>query len=233
MFYKNWEPIYKKILKDFNFKEQEDIKVAELLDEILKTKKIFSIKKLEPLLQNREVFIFGAGPSLKKMILKHKNKFLNKIKIAADGATTALLEENIYPEIIVTDLDGNIKDQIRANTQKSLVIIHAHGDNLQTIKKHVIKFTGDIIGTTQTDPAFFRLVYNFGGFTDGDRAVFIAEHFRAKKIKLIGYDYKDEIGKYSFTDKKNKKIKLKKLKWCKKLIGDLEKENQNIEYLKN
>ena len=231
MFYKNWEPVYKKILKDFSFKQQEDIKAAKLLDEILKTKKIFPIKKLETLLQCKEVFIFGAGPSLKNMVTKHENRFLNKIKITADGATTALLEKNISPDIIVTDLDGNINDQIRSNSQKSIVIIHAHGDNMQTIKKYVPKFTGNVIGTTQTNPSPFGRIHNFGGFTDGDRAVFLAEHFKAKKINLIGFDYKNEIGEYSFPEKKNKQIKIKKLNWCKKLINILQKENQNIKHL--
>ena len=231
MFYNDWKPVYKKILKDFNFKEQEDTKSTKVLDDIIKKKKNFSIKKLETLIQGKEVVIFGAGPSLKNMIIKHENKFLNKIKITADGATTALLEKNIFPDIIVTDLDGKISDQIRTNLQGSITIVHAHGDNIQTIKKYVPKFTGNIVGTTQTNPSSFERIHNFGGFTDGDRAVFLADHFGAEKINLIGFDYNNEIGEYSYPEKKNKKIKLQKLKWCKKLIDILQKENQNIKYL--
>ena len=42
MIYENWEPIYKKILKDFNFKESEDKKSAELLDILLSNNSIIS-----------------------------------------------------------------------------------------------------------------------------------------------------------------------------------------------
>ena len=37
-------------------------------------------------------------------------------------------------------------------------------------------------------------VYNFGGFTDGDRSVFWAEEFGAKEIILIGMDFGIHIG---------------------------------------
>ena len=92
------------------------------------------------------------------------------------------------------------------------------------------KIKGKIIGTTQTDPSKFKNLHNFGGFTDGDRAVFIANHFKAKKINLIGFDLNGKIGKYSFSENKNKELKLKKLKWCKYLIEVLMEKNDNIKY---
>ena len=74
-------------------------------------------------------------------------------------------------------------------------------------------------------------MYNFGGFTDGDRAVFLAVHFNAKKIFLIGFDFNNTIGEYSFVEKKDKKNKIKKLKWCKHLLDFLINENNEIEFL--
>ena len=58
----------------------------------------------------------------------------------------------------------------------------------------------------------FDKIKNFGGFTDGDRGVFLANHFEAKKIILFGMDFGERIGKYSKTKKSERKIKLMKLK---------------------
>ena len=217
MIYKNWEQIYKKILKDFNIKESEDKISAELLEILLSNKPIFPLEDLNQLIKDKQVFVFGAGPSLENSIIKNKKHLNSVIKISADGATSALIKHAINPDIIVTDLDGNVNDQIKSNDKGSIIIIHAHGDNKDKIIKYLPEIKGKVIGTTQTDPSKFKNLYNFGGFTDGDRAVFIADHFNAKKINLIGFDYNSKIGKYSFSENKNKKLKLKKLKWCKKL----------------
>jgi len=85
------------------------------------------------------------------------------------------------------------------------------------------------MGTTQGNPEPYDHLHNFGGFTDGDRAVHIADHFKAKTISLIGFDFTNELGEYSFAEHKNKDIKLKKLQWCKSLIDSLDK--QHIRYL--
>lgn len=231
MFYKDWGPIYKKIASDFGFSIKKDIMAADILEELLQRKKEFSIEDFNKLIHNKEVIVFGAGPSLENSIEINKKEFADKINIAADGATTALLEKNILPDIIVTDLDGKVSDQIIANSKNSIVVVHAHGDNIDKIKRYVPEFKWKIIGSTQTNPKAYKNVYNFGGFTDGDRAVFIASHFNAKKIYLIGFDFDGEIGKYSFSKDKNKNLKLKKLKWCKYLIELLMKNKNNIFYL--
>lgn len=228
MFYKEWKPIYKKIVDDFSFSIKKDKLAAEILEKLLKRKKTISIKQLNKLICNKEVVVFGAGPSLENSIKTFKKNFVDKIKISCDGATTALVEQNIKPELIVTDLDGKISDQIKANSKESIIVIHAHEDNINKIKKYVPKFRGNVIATTQTDPNLYKNVYNFGGFTDGDRAVFLADHFNAKKIYLIGFDFNGKIGKYSFSEKKDLNLKLKKLKWCKYLIEYLMKNKNNI-----
>lgn len=231
MFYKDWEPIYEKIAKDFNFQIENDKKSADVLNELLKKKFLYPLKELEEMITDKEVVIFGAGPSLENSILTHKNKIINKLKISANGATSALLKNNIFPNIIVTDLDGDVFDQIMANSKGSVIIIHAHGDNITEIKKYVPKFKKNIIGSTQINPSKYENIHNFGGFTDGDRAVFLASHFKAKKLYLIGFDFDGRIGKYSYPKNKNKKLKMKKLRWCKHLIGLLMQKNQKISYL--
>lgn len=225
MIYQDWKPFYEKIVNDLKINFESDKDAGYLLNTLMINKKIPSIKKLEKIIENKEIIIFGAGNSLEKTILKYKKLLEKKVKISADGATSALLKHNIIPDIIVTDLDGRISDILKANSKGAIVIIHAHGDNIEKIKKHVKNFKGKIFGTTQIDPTNFKKLYNFGGFTDGDRAIFLANHFKAKKIYLIGFNFDGNIGQYSFADKKDKNIKLKKLKWCKFFIDLLNKEN--------
>ena len=211
--FNEWEFIYNNILKDFGFNKKDDEKSAFILSELVKNKSnIIETIGIQKLIKNKEVYIFGGAVSSKIL-----NDF-NGILISADGATTALLKNKIIPEIIVTDLDGIIKDILYANEKKSIAIIHAHGDNIDKVKKYLPKFKGKILCTTQSRP--IENVYNFGGFTDGDRAVYLADFFHAKKINLIGFDY-NKIGKFSFSE--NRELKLKKLKWAEKLIERIDK----------
>lgn len=231
MDYKDWEPTYKKIVKDFKFHVKDDEKAADVLNNLLQKKNRFLISKLSNLINSREIIVFGAGPSLEPSIITYKKMFIDKLKIAADGATTALLKNGILPDIIVTDLDGKVPDQLKASSQGSITIIHAHGDNIDRIKKYVPKFKGELLGTTQINPESYDNLHNFGGFTDGDRAVYLADYFHAKEIHLIGFDFNNEIGEYSYAENKDKNLKLKKLKWCEHLIDMLNKNKQNIQSL--
>ncbi len=81
-----------------------------------------------------------------------------------------------------------------ANDLGSLFVLHAHGNNFDQILKYTNKFN-KILGTTQSKP--FSNLYNFGGFTDGDRAVFLAIALNAEKIILAGMDFGKIITKYS------------------------------------
>ena len=228
MDYSKWKSIYKKIITDLIIKEIDDYKSAGILEDLLNNCKTSNKSYLKKLLENQKITIFGAGPSLEDSINIYD--YRDNTLVAADGATSALLKNNIVPDIIVTDLDGYVPDQIKSNQIKGIVIIHAHGNNIEKINKYVRKFEGNIIGTTQIDPSSFKNLYNFGGFTDGDRAVFLADHFKAKTITLVGFDFNGEIGKYSFPEKKDIALKFKKLKWCKKLIEYLQESNKNIKY---
>jgi len=219
MDYQTWKPFYEKILVDLEIDSKKDKQAADILDKFLEKqhgKNVYQNLRLQ--IENKDIFVFGAGPSLENSLEKYNAKFEKKVKIAADGATSALLKHEIVPEIIVSDLDGYLPDLIEANGLGSIAVIHAHGDNIDKLSTYFSKFKGEVIGTTQTDPSFFNSLFNFGGFTDGDRAVFLADHFNAKTISLIGFDFDNKIGKYSFASKKDKKRKLKKLRWCKKLL---------------
>ncbi len=232
MFYNEWKDIYYKIAEDLKIKYEEDKKSTFILNNILENNSnLYSLKKFRELIEDKEIIIFGAGPSIENSLKKYQDFIKNKVLIAADGATSVLLNSNILPDIIITDLDGKISDQIKANSLGAIVVIHAHGNNMDVIKKNVPKFKGKIIGTTQINPVEFKNIFNFGGFTYSDRAVYIANHLKAAKIYLFGFDFDGSIGKYSFSNNKNRDQKYKKLKWCKLLIDNLMISNKNILFL--
>ena len=206
-----WEKRYFSILKELNYTEKKDKESAAILDSILK--KTDTIEKIREIIQGKTVFVIGSGPSLSSAIPKLK-KLKKSIKIAADSSLKPLIDNGIIPDIIVTDLDGNEDTIKKISKTKSIFVIHAHGDNIE--KLQMVKKMKNCVGTTQTNP--FNKIQNFGGFTDGDRGVFLASYFDAKKIILFGMDFGNQIGKFSNTKKSDREIKLKKLKIGKNLL---------------
>lgn len=192
-----WEKYYKEILDDFGFSRSGDEKSAKLLDEILSTQGCLTLDELSQIVGFSDKFIvFGAGPSLKEHVLMLKENYDLKdyVLVAADGATTAMIEERISPDIVCTDLDGNLDDILLANIKGANIAIHAHGDNIDKIAK-LPSFFNNVIGTTQAQP--IGNLYNFGGFTDGDRALFLCTALGASEIILAGMDFGDKVTKYS------------------------------------
>lgn len=228
---KEWEIFYNKIMEDFGFDKDKDVESAVILNNILENANTIPVDKLKDIIEGREVFIFGAGPSIKKHIniLKELREinYKNPI-IVADGACKAFLEENIIPDIIVSDLDGDLEALFECNRKGSIIVVHAHGDNIEKIKKYVPKLK-NVVGSCQI-PNYkelnLRNVINFGGFTDGDRCCFLAYHFKAKKLILGGMDFGIYITKYSRPNIKEDiaigdEIKIKKLEYAKTLINYL------------
>ena len=211
MMISGWKKRYFSILKELNYSEKKDKESALILDSILK--KTDTIKKIRKLIEGKTIFVIGSGPSLSIAIPKLK-KLEKSIKIAADSSLKPLVDNGIIPDIIVTDLDGNEDTIKKISKTKSIFVIHAHGDNIE--KLQMVKKMKNCIGTTQTNP--FNKVQNFGGFTDGDRGVFLASYFNAKKIILFGMDFGNQIGKFSNTKKSDREIKLKKLEIGRELL---------------
>ena len=200
-----WKKRYSEILKEFRYSEKEDKESAILLNSILK--KSDTNKKIISLIKGKTVFVIGSGPSLSLAIPKLK-KYKKIVKIAADSSIKPLVENGIIPDIVVTDLDCDENTLKKIGKTNSIFVIHAHGDNIE--KLDLVKKFKNCIGTTQSTP--FGKIKNFGGFTDGDRCVFLANHFQAKKVILFGMDFGERIGKFSKTKKSERKIKLMKLK---------------------
>ncbi|NMG83394.1 MAG: DUF115 domain-containing protein [Methanosarcinales archaeon] len=212
MNFTQWDLIYKQIIKDMGFDQAGDERAASILSQLLyKHKHTIDPAVLSKLIEGECVLVCGNAPALATELKKSDTTGYDVI-IAADGATGVLLQQNIQPTIIVTDLDAdNIEAEIQASKHGTIVLAHAHGDNIEAITSIVPKLE-NVIGTTQTKP--LHNVYNFAGFTDGDRCVFLAAHYNAASIVLIGFD---------FEDSSVNEIKKKKLKWAKKLLLILEK----------
>lgn len=210
MKFEEWEPIYNLILEDMHFDRLYDERSARLLSRMLEMKArkkipdVVEIDVLKNAIMGKDVLVCGKAPRLKDDI---NNIDVKKyIVIAADGATSILLDAGITPGIIVTDLDGNMDDEALANEKGAIMVVHAHGDNMDALSAEVPGLKR-VIGTTQSKP--LKNVYNFGGFTDGDRSVFLAREMGAKSITLIGFD---------FNDVNVTPLKKKKLMWAEKLI---------------
>jgi len=204
MIWDEWKKIYTKILMEFGYSEEKDRQSAILA--VKMAKNTIGEEELRKLMEGKIVSVCGAALRPTDM------ERIKGVIIAADETSSLLLKRKILPHLITTDLDGNVPDIIEANKKGSIVIVHAHGDNASEISKWIPEFPGKIMITTQSFP--FKGAYNFGGFTDGDRAYCIARHFGASKIILLGFDFENVIEKKG----KNSIIKKKKLKWAKKII---------------
>jgi uncharacterized Rossmann fold enzyme len=212
-----WWPWYERIITMFKYDIREDQRAAVILSDLI-TKSAISPSFMEKFITDKPVLVFGAGPSLEQNLYElEKEEILNRFSIiSADGATTALLKITaLTPQVIISDLDGNIRDLIQANKLGSIMVIHGHGDNILKLKKYVPQLK-NIIGTTQAKPT--PNVFNFGGFTDGDRAAFIAASMKPRVLVLAGMDIGKNIGEYSKKKIKSYNEKIMKLKVCKDLL---------------
>lgn len=226
-----WQPIYRQIIADFSFSEPDDQNAARILNILLeKHPRFIPFLDLKPIINKKNVVVIGASTKVSNQINHNIDLIKTSVCICADGATSALIKHKIIPDIIVTDLDGNINDQLQSNSEGSILVIHAHGDNIETIKIIIPAINGKITGTVQTDPSNLAYVSNVGGFTDGDRAAYLAAHFNASKISLIGFDFHGPIGSFSNPKKKDIQIKKKKLLWAERLINIL-KNKHYIEFV--
>ena len=129
-----WKTRFTEIRKEFGYSENDDYISAKKLNSLLKKK--FSKRELQNIIEEKTVFVIGAGPSLSKS-LTYIKKCKNVTKIVADGAVRALLEKNIKPDILVTDLDGDLDSIKKIGQTKIPIIVHAHGDNYD--KMEIVK----------------------------------------------------------------------------------------------
>ncbi len=208
MRFEEWQPYYRAILADFGYDEAEDARVARRLDALLHGERVGE-DALGSLLRGRDATVLGNGPGLAKEVGDARGTVL-----AADEATSVAMAHGVRPDIITTDLDGRVEDQLEANRRGTIVLILGHGDNGAAVERWAPRFRGPVMAMTQGEPS--GRMHNFGGFTDGDRAVFTAHHFGARSIRLLGFDFERPSPKDV-----SQETKLRKLRWARKLLQGL------------
>jgi hypothetical protein len=205
MNFESWEPVYEAILADLGFDRADDERAR---DELAALVEPFDERRLTAI-EGATVAVAGAGPSLEDELGIVEDA---ELVIAASTAATRLLEAGVPVDLMVTDLDGR-PETARALTRRGVpVAVHAHGDNRPAIGEWVPAFVPEhVLATTQAAPA--GPVRNFGGFTDGDRVAFLADHFGAARLAFPGWDLDDPaVGP----------TKRRKLRWAERLLRWLE-----------
>ena len=190
--------LQEEINSQFGFSKSREEVSSRLISRLYKPR-----GNLSKLLSDNLVTIVGAG-------ITDNDEIPQGVLIAADGAVSACLERNLIPDIIVTDLDGNLPEMVWANKQGSKMVVHAHGDNLSRI----FEFSSEIqaISLTTTYPS--STTECWGGFTDGDRSLMMSLSMGSSIVSLVGFNFQ-KVGEYtgSYSPKK-----LQKLSWARKIV---------------
>jgi len=192
-----WLKLYEWICSELEIDPSEDLKAAALMSSMIEGRCLSRQDVARLLVRHGWAVVFGAGPSLERDF----KEFLQVVEsgklctVAADGACRVFLENGLIPDVVVTDLDGGDEALMQAAAEGSLLVVHAHGDNIHKIRQLIPSISSKLLGTTQTEPV--GVLENFGGFTDGDRAVYMCEELGVKNIVVAGMDFEGAVGKHS------------------------------------
>jgi hypothetical protein len=220
--YSEWAPRYDRIRAEFGFPFEREMAAADVLASLLPASAPKDpLERLRPLIEGRTVVVAGLAPHTGPPPLwRLPQTPRTPALIAADGATAACLDAGLVPTIVVTDLDGPVPAEIAANRRGSIVVIHAHGDNRSALEEWVGQFPGEVVGSWAGPPRACLL--NVGGFTDGDRAAYLADHLGAERVLLWAFDF----GHTAPTDVPAHELKLAKLAWAERTLGELARDGR-------
>lgn len=209
--------MHREMSSEFGYDIKSDTASARKLERILQDARVpDAYDALHDAIAGNVAFVVGAGPSLAGAFDTLARYSDTATIISADTAVKHLVGRGIMPRAIVSDLDGHIQSHIAASDNGAIMVIHAHADN-EHLLYHAGRFA-TCVGTTQTEP--FGRIYNLGGFTDGDRAIFAADHFGASHIVLFGMDFGGGIGAYSDTAYEDRPVKMRKMQVGRRLVEE-------------
>jgi len=221
MEFDEWEPVYEAILADFGFDRAADERARDRLCERCRSPTdatpgdgdataTFDPDSLT--LAGKSVAVVGAAPSLDTVSEAERAAAADAV-LAASTAVDVLAGRGVDVDLMVTDLDKNPETAVAVTRSGTPVAVHAHGDNLPAVERWVPEMDREwLVPTTQAAPV--GVVRNFGGFTDGDRAAFLADHFGAAELTFVGWD---------FDDPTVDPMKRRKLRWAERLLCWLER----------
>jgi len=113
--------------------------------------------------------------------------------VAADGAAAYLLGEGWVPDIVVTDGDGPLQAIEEAASLGSVTVLYFHGDNYRLASWLARRLRPLVVSTQCVPPLYLHgamgvEVLPATGFTDGDRAAWLAACCGASRLLLLGMD---------------------------------------------
>ncbi|MFO7832687.1 MAG: 6-hydroxymethylpterin diphosphokinase MptE-like protein [Halohasta sp.] len=206
--FREWEPIYEAILADLGFDRAADETARDVAAEIAQPFDRGQLARLD----GATVAVVGAAPSLSTELTAFDPASVDAV-VAASTAVDVLADHGIGVDLMVTDLDKNVETARELTHGGTPVAAHAHGDNIPTLREWLPRFDpGSTLVTTQAEPR--GPVANFGGFSDGDRAAFIADAFGAAEFRFVGW---------AFDDPSVDPLKARKLRWAEQLLYWLER----------
>ncbi len=200
-----WFNFYSQIISEFGYSQREDEEAARLMHSLAK-EKLLDAGVLKGIINGRSVAVIGGGieESEVEEVKEEIKEGVNEVVITA-GKAILRVEGKIKPHIHVTDMEEPDELLLQLEKEGCVLVLHAHGDNMERIRS-VVPRLKSFVATTQSRP--FNRVYNFGGFTDGDRAAIMAKEMGAASIKLYGFKFGRVVSD----------IKARKLKWAEKLL---------------
>ncbi|QCC47638.1 6-hydroxymethylpterin diphosphokinase MptE-like protein [Halobellus limi] len=205
MNFERWNPIYESILRDFGYPRDGDERARDVVAAYAEP---FDFDRLD--CTGDAVAVVGAAPSVSEEV----NRVADADRtFAASTAADVVRDAGHDVDLMVTDLDKNPETARELTREGTPVAAHAHGDNVPLVEEWLPRLeTAHVLATTQAAPV--DAVYNFGGFTDGDRAAFIADALGAAELRFVGWD---------FDDPTVDPAKAKKLRWAERLLHYLER----------
>jgi len=204
--FETFEPVYEAILADFGFERAADERARDVAVELSTP---FPLDRLGDW-RGATVAVAGAAPRLPDDVDLARDA---DVVVAASTAVDVLRERGVAVDCMVTDLDKNPETAAALTREGVPVAAHAHGDNLPAVREWLPRFADEwTLTTTQAAPA--GAVVNTGGFTDGDRAAFLADHVGAERLLFPGWEFDDpDVGP----------MKARKLDWAARLLRWLER----------
>jgi uncharacterized Rossmann fold enzyme len=184
-----WAPRYREIARSFGFSLDRERVAADRLRELLPPEALeLPLERCRAKVVGREAVVVGLGPGAGAPPLHLLPRSSTaRVVLAADGAAARCLAAGIVPDLVATDLDGPVASEVTANARGALVVVHAHGDNVPALERWVPEFGGALAGSWSGPP--MPELIDVGGFTDGDRAAYLAEALGASRLYLWGFDF--------------------------------------------
>ncbi len=169
----------------------DDLRGAAVLAGMIKPSRQFEgVELFKKKVSMQEVVL--VAPSLGEKELSFIEGF-DGVVVATDSSLHVLREKGIGVDLFFTDLDGKEAILVDTNRDGVLAVVHAHGDNINRLMSVFPEMSGPVFGTCQVVPP--PPLVNFGGYTDGDRALSAILESGARRVYLVGFDFENPVEK--------------------------------------